>query len=121
MRIFGAIILGLLGSLSIAFALLGFFAHSLVDSAWMHLIGASSAIGGETARAAMEAGSRNVSLWPSVLLTLFGLIAFASAFLLVASGGKSHRVPRTRPLSRHSPVSYSSSLPRTPIKRRPRR
>lgn len=120
MRVFGTIILGLLGGLSVVFALLGFFAHSLVDFAWMHITGIASEIAGKNVASAMEAGSQNVSLWPSILLAIFGIVVLISAFLLGVSGNRVRRVSRGSPLA-HQPPGYDSSLSRTSIRRRSRR
>lgn len=123
MRLFGAILLGFFGVLLILFALLGFFAHSLVDSAWMHLMGTATEIAGDPARMALEAGSEDISVWPSLVMALLGAATLAGGIILGASGRR--RLPgrgATRPFpprgSMGPGASVRPSLPRTRTRRR---
>jgi ABC-type Fe3+ transport system permease subunit len=103
MQVLGAISLCFFGILLILFALLGFFAHSLVDSAWMHLTGTAAEIAGDQPRMALDAGGKSISMWPSLLTAVIGLMALVSGIVL----GFSRR--RRRPV--RGPVRPTSSLP----------
>lgn len=118
MRVLGAILLGVIGVVMFIFALVGFFARSIVASIWMHLTGTAARIGGAEVQAAMDAGSANTPVWPSVLLAIIAVGALAGAFLLASkahrhrltprmSGRRSYRdpgrPPSARPLIRRRP------------------
>lgn len=116
MRVLGVVILSVTGAMLLVFSLVGFFAHSMVDSFWMHIASTAGQIGGSEVGSAMQAGSVNTPIWPSVVLALLAATSFAGALLLAMTGSRPRRPSIVSGRTAYLSTSYSRSRP--PSRRR---